>query len=320
MPGDAPAFGLHLLPAAHESVRCAVHAEQIAVDPCGTAFWVDEIVVADLPRPWSKPIWAADAVSAVPEWLAVAGENGRRVRVLAAVPTSGDEHRVVVYERVPGEAEMRRTEHRCLPEEVVPLLGVLLLDGLDASPTTVVDGEAPVRELLICAQGSHDVCCGARGTEFAAEIAAARPRVDVRLVSHTGGHRFAPTGVSLPDGRMWGMIEVEEMLAVIDRTGRPSDVASRCRGWTGTDGPGQVAERAVFAMVDDWTFDETPRTVEVVAVVDEWRCSVRTSLHSWEMHIGRGRVIPEISCGEPGGGVAKPSLEYVVTEPPRVIR
>ncbi len=320
MPGDAPAFGLHLLPAADESLRCAVHTEQIAVDPCGTALWVDEIVVADLPRPWLKPVWAAEALSAVPEWVAAAGESGRRVRVLAAVPTHSEEHRVVVYQRVSGEAEMRRTEHRCLPDEVVDLLAVLLLDGLDASPTTVVDTGVPIRELLICAQGSHDVCCGARGTEFAAEIAAARPRVEVRLVSHTGGHRFAPTGVSLPDGRMWGMIEVAEMLAVIDRAGRPSDVAPRCRGWTGTDGPGQVAERAVFELVDDWAFDETPRTVEVEPVADGWRCTVRTHQQRWEVHVGRGRAIPAIRCGEPGGGVAKASLEYVVSEPRRVVR
>jgi hypothetical protein len=248
-----------------------------------------------------------------------AGETGRRVRVLAAVPEDGGDRRVLVYRRVPGEGEMRRVEHRGAPESIVDLLELLLVEGLDASPTTVADGAAPARELLICAQGSHDVCCGARGTEFAAEVAAARPGVEVRMVSHTGGHRFAPTGISLPDGRMWGLITLEEMLAVLDRQGRPSDLVSRCRGWTGAEGPGQVAERAVFAAVDEWWFDDVERWVEVEADSTGWRCRVQTNSPTWEVHVAPGRAIPEIRCGQPGGGAARPGLEYVVREPPRVV-
>jgi len=307
-----------LLPPAHEAPRCAVHSEQIDIDPGGTALRADEFIVVDVARPWPKPVWAVAGFTAVPEWVMAAGETGRQVRVLAAVPEPGRDRRVSVYRRVSGEGEMRRVEHRCAPESVVDLLKLLLVEGLDASPTTVVDVAAPARALLICAQGSHDVCCGSRGTEFAAEVAAARPGVEVRMVSHTGGHRFAPTGISLPDGRMWGRITLDEMLAVLDREGRPSDFVSRCRGWTGTEGPGQVAERAVFAAVDEWWFDDVERSVEVEAHSTGWRCRVQTQSRAWEVHIAIGRVIPEIRCGQPGGGAAKAGVEYVVSEPPRV--
>ncbi|MBT5139805.1 MAG: hypothetical protein HOM37_12185 [Acidimicrobiaceae bacterium] len=318
-------FDTSLLPAADTSLRCAVHAEVIGLHPGGSAFFVDEIIVVDVVRPWPKPVWAADGFTAVPELVMAAAEAGRRVRVLAAV---GDEASndgasnfaaIVVHRRVSGTGLLERIEHRCAPALVADLLSVLLLDGLDASPQTVVDVPAPRAELLICAQGSHDVCCGSRGTAMAAEISAARPDVSVRRVSHTGGHRFAPTGISLPDGRMWGMFELDEMAAILDRSGSPAAVAGRCRGWTGANGPGQVAEAAVFALVDDWAFDSLDRSVIVDVDGDGWRCTVSAGERHWTVGIALGRRVPSITCGELGGGKLKPGTEYVVTSSPELV-
>lgn len=318
-------FDASLLPANDASLRCAVHAEEIELRPVGSALFVDEIIVVDVPRPWPKPVWAADGFTAVPEWVMAAGDAGRRVRVLAAVgDETGDVAKVVVHRRIGGSGLLERVEHRCVPNLVGDLLSRLLLDGLDASPQTVVDVPAPPAELLICAQGSHDVCCGARGTAMAAEIEAVRPDVSIRQVSHTGGHRFAPTGITLPDGRMWGLFDLDEIVAILDRSGSPGPVAERCRGWIGADGPGQVAEAAVLALVDDWAFDELDRVVEVEANDDGWWCTVSASTVSageltWAVGVGLGRSVPTIKCGELGGGKAKPGIEYVVTSSPHVI-
>ena len=308
-----------LLPGPHEAPRCAPHAEEIGLDPGGTALWVDEIVVVDLARPWPKPVWAADGFTAVPEWVMDAESAGRRVRVLASVPDLDQRHRVVVHRRGSDSGAMTRREHHATPAEIPAVLERLLLDGPDASSETLVDVAAPARELLVCAQGSHDVCCGSRGTQFALDIAAARPDVAVEQVSHTGGHRFAPTGVTLPDARMWGLIEVDEMLAVLDRSGRPSAVAPRLRGWTGAEGPGQVAERAVLEVVDDWAFDDLARSVDVEVADGGWRCTVRTEAVTWQVDVEVGRTVPTIKCGTPGGGAAKAGVEYVATAPPRVV-
>ena len=318
-------FDPSLLPAADASLRCAAHAEEIGLPPVGSALFVDEIIVVDVSRPWPKPVWAADGFTAVPEWVMAAGEAGRRVRVLAAVADENSNDgesamaATVVHRRVAGSGLLERIEHRCAAGLVADLLSVLLLDGLDASPQTVVDGPAPRAELLICAQGSHDVCCGSRGTAMAVEISAARPEVSVRRVSHTGGHRFAPTGISLPDGRMWGMFELDEMVAILDRSGSPAAVADRCRGWIGANGPGQVAEAAVLALVDDWAFDSLDRSVDVDVDGDGWRCTVHAGDRQWTVGVALGRLIPGIKCGELGGGKIKPGIEYVVTSPPEVV-
>ena len=240
-----------LLPAAGASVRCAAHAASIGLDPGGSALWVDELIVVDVALPWPKPVWAADGFTAVPEQVMAAEERGRRVRVLAAVPLEDGVTRVVTHTRV-GGATMRRVEHHVDPDQVGDVLAALVGSGPTANPETEVDVDVPARELLLCTQGSHDVCCGSRGSALAAEVEASRPDLALRRVSHTGGHRMAPTGLTLPDGRMWGMVDHEELISILDRDRRPSALAHRCRGWTGASaGPAQVAERAVFAEEGD---------------------------------------------------------------------
>lgn len=64
--------------------------------------------------------------------------------------------------------------------------------------------------LLVCTNGTRDVCCAVRGRPMALDAAADAPG-RVWEVSHTGGHRFAPTGVLLP----WGLTvaRLDEALA-----------------------------------------------------------------------------------------------------------
>jgi len=300
-----------LLPPAGTAVRCAPFAETLDVDPGGTAFHVDEIIVVDMALPWPKPVWAEDGFTAVPEWVRAAGEAGRAVRVLAAVPEAdGSGSRVVWHHR--GEASFERQEFVVGPDDVVAVLESLLVGSPGGRP--IAGAPYPGRELLVCTQGSHDVCCGSRGSVLVGELAAARPDLQVTRVSHTGGHRFAPTAVSLPDGRMWGRLDLAAALAVIDRSASPTDVAARCRGWTGAaEGPAQVAERAVFAVADDWAFDDRPRRVEVADGAEGVRvCRVTVDGRTWTVEVEEGRAVPTIACGEPGGLPAKPGQEWRV--------
>lgn len=311
------AFDPSLLPPGDESERCAVHAERIDLDPGGTALWVDELIVVDVPLPWPKPVWAKDGFTAVPELVMDAGEAGRRVRVLAAVALGDGVGRVVTH-RLRGNARFDRAEH-CVDEAaVVDLLHRLLCEGLDASPETVVSRE-PMRELLLCTQGSHDVCCGTLGMSMFTALAAANPDASIRRVSHTGGHRMAPTGVTLPDGRMWGMVDTGELMAILGHRGSPAALTPRCRGWIGVaPGPEQVAERAVMAEVDDWHFDDMSRQATVVSGDADGAADgvtvveVTTDAGVWRVEVEVGRAVPTIACGQPGGLPAKPGTEWRV--------
>jgi hypothetical protein len=310
-------FDLALLPAADESERCAAHATRIDLDPGGSALFVDELIVVDMPLPWPKPVWAKDGFTAIPELMMAAGEQGRRVRVLAAVPQDNAGGRIVTH-GLRDSADFSRIEHEVAPSEIVDLLTVLVVEGLDASPSTVISNE-PQRELLLCTQGSHDMCCGSRGASLMADLHAIDPTLAIRRVSHTGGHRMAPTGVTLPDGRMWGLVTTEEMAGILDYSVTPTSVAARCRGWIGAEvGPAQMAERAVMAAIDDWGFDSRARSVEIVASETDDTPSLNTNVRVsvdgdvWVVEVGPARAVPTIACGAPGGLPAKPGAEWQV--------
>jgi hypothetical protein len=310
-------FDLTLLPAADESERCAAHATRIALDPGGSALFADELIVVDVPLPWPKPVWAKDGFTLVPELMLAAGEQGRRVRVLAAVPQDDTVGRIVTH-GLRDSADFSRIEHEVAPSEIADLLTVLLVEGLDASPSTVISNE-PQRELLLCTQGSHDMCCGSRGASLMADLHAIGPTLAIRRVSHTGGNRMAPTGVTLPDGRMWGLVTTEEMAGILDYSVTPASVAARCRGWIGAEiGPAQMAERAVMAAIDDWGFDSRGRSVEIVAPESAHTLPTKTRVRVlvdddvWMVEVGPARAVPTIACGEQGGLPAKPGAEWKI--------
>lgn len=62
--------------------------------------------------------------------------------------------------------------------------------------------------LLVCANGKRDLCCAVRGRPIALKLERVRPG-RVWECTHTGGHRFAPTGVVLPSGQSVARLTIE---------------------------------------------------------------------------------------------------------------
>ena len=75
-------------------------------------------MMLDVPRPWPKPVWAADGVTHIPEAVMAAGEAGRRVRALAAVPLADGVSRIVVHQRIAGLGPMVRREWHTDPAAI----------------------------------------------------------------------------------------------------------------------------------------------------------------------------------------------------------
>ena len=71
---------------------------------------------------------------------------------------------------------------------------------------------APV--LLICTNAKRDRCCALRGRPIVHDLAEAG--LPVWECTHTGGHRFAPTGVVLPLGQVMGRLTPELGREVLD--------------------------------------------------------------------------------------------------------
>ena len=315
----------HLLPGAEESIRCAQFARTLEVDSGGTAIRADRVVLVEVALPWPKPALSHPLVV---ELVELARRSKLPTRVLLTTPQGlSGPHRIVVFERLGGGAS--ETHYRFETADDARLVGQALLDAetgsTERSDGTSSRGGPPDHELLIdyvpsasqavlvCTQGSHDVCCGSEGERLAGEIQkVGRPDLTIYRVSHTGGHRFAPTAMTIPDGRMWAGLDSETLLSVIDNILDPAVAASFCRGWWGAEtGEAQVAERAVFAEFG-WTLDDHDRLVTTAAAGETVACVVETDVGSWEVTVGHGRVVPTIACREPGGQPVKSGTEYVV--------
>lgn len=98
--------------------------------------------------------------------------------------------------------------------------------------------------LLVCTNGRRDVCCAVKGRPVALGAASAHPDL-VWEVTHTSGHRFAPTAVLLPAGTLHGHLDVAAAEALLHAAGRGETVLEGSRGRSTWPPPAQAAELAV---------------------------------------------------------------------------
>jgi len=309
---SANPMDLTVLPEPESSPRCSDYAADIALRPAGTALVVDEFLVVDVPRPWPKPVWNRPEWNFVPEAVSA---SGRRIRVLASEYADGQDRRVTHFWRPQSSGLWLQREYRPRAGEESALVEELIRSGpagSEVDPVPANDGQPTV---LICTQGSHDVCCGSEGSRLAHRLAEQRPDLDIRRVSHLGGHRFAPTAVTVPDGRMWGRVSVDDLEAVVDRRGGPARRLGACRGLIGLDPIAQVAELAVMAELNDWAVDRLVRVVETVEQSDGWECRVRIGDRQWKVPVRSGRIVPVITCRALGGLPVSTSTEYQALAP-----
>ncbi|HEU5144821.1 MAG TPA: sucrase ferredoxin [Dermatophilaceae bacterium] len=101
------------------------------------------------------------------------------------------------------------------PEQLLGLDWDAVASGHRDVVAASLPGAAPAPPtLLVCTNGRRDVCCATRGRPVAAAAAAGSPG-QVWESSHTGGHRFAPTGVLLPWGQTFARLSPELAAAAL---------------------------------------------------------------------------------------------------------
>lgn len=316
----------HLLPEPDQAPRCTEHRRALAIDPGGTAIRADRVVLVATSLPWPKPVFNHQHLNTIAPILKQSVVATRTLAYVPEVDSSPFDEQlgplnsaVIAFDRATGQSGAQTgpvVERRFAVKdqaELEQLATALAADDrevIDAMAGSVTELVTPV--VLVCTQGSHDVCCGSEGARFAAE-AEAMAGVTTYRVSHTGGHRFAPTAMTLPDGRMWADLDIGLLRQILARTGETSEVVDYCRGWWGAEtGPAQLAERAVFAQLG-WDVEDTVRTVSVGQPVDGTTvCTVSDGRNSWTVPVTTGRSVPTIACRQPGGLPAKTAVEYHV--------
>jgi hypothetical protein len=305
------------------AVRCAPWTRSQGVDPIGSALTCDAFVLVETPQPWPHDI------GQIPLLAELAGRLPRGTRLLAVRPGTDPPRQrgggprpaeppagvvVTVWRRAvtgfSGSDHLVAADR--LADEAVRLVTAPVEHGLAAG-----EGQPAPADLLLCGHGARDVCCGRLGTRLALDATGRWPGVRVRRCSHTGGHRYAPTGFTLPDGLAWGFLDEGVLDQVVRRLG-PPPLRGHYRGTTALDQWGQVAERELFERFG-WSW------------LDHWLTGVRTEtapdrrsaiVHlGWDGPSGPGsavatvgvaREVPVLVCGEPPENARKTAPELAL--------
>ncbi len=298
-----------------ETLRCSPWTQAQGVDPIGSAGRFDAVLLVEWPLPWPADVSEIPALSAA--------SADPRARVMTVVPiiddAATDGLTRVVHRRRVGTNHLEGVDHRValadVPELLASLLGALDEDTLDW-PSAV--GASPP-EVLVCAHGRRDPCCGRWGTLLHVELAARSSAVRVWRCSHTGGHRFAPTAVTFPDGRAWAYVDADLLEGVIGRTAYLDELLPHDRGTTAVDMWTQVVERELFARIG-WTWLDHDLTETSTDVASDGRsASVRLRWRSPDGTTGSAngevevtRTVPVLVCGLPPEAAKKSSVELAL--------
>jgi hypothetical protein len=291
--------------------RCSPWTRAHDVDPIGSAGAFDALLLVEWPLPWPPD------VSEIPELARASAVPG--VRVMAVVPqpdATADGRLTVVHRRRTATNHLAGVDHRVTRAELPQLLDTLVAAPLaDHGTLPSVVGDAP-SEVLVCGHGRRDACCGRWGTRLHLEVTDRWAGVRVWRCSHTGGHRFAPTAITLPDGRAWAYVEAELLDGVVRRTGDLRVLAAHDRGTTALDPWAQVVERGVFEHVG-WPWLDRSLESSSTDVAPDGRSATVTLSWSGGSAVGEvevTRVLPVLVCGEPPEHAVKSSPELALRD------
>ena len=229
------------------ATACSAISAELAEPLAGTAAAARTWLCVEQPGPYGAEALVEShfdhAVGA--ELAGRAKSSGVRVQLVRRPGRHADEHLPITRRRVflahtaPGATWLLRGT----VDDPAELLDLdLQAAGAGIPPSFGQRDDSPL--LLVCTNGRRDVCCALYGRPVAGELAA-RHGETVWETTHTGGHRFAPTGVLLPTGYLYGRLDVPFAERLLAAAGTGTVLTERCRGRSTWSPAGQVAELAV---------------------------------------------------------------------------
>lgn len=224
------------------------------------------------PGPWGRDVLEArvfgDLTDAVAEWARRAGARLLCVRRPGASSARSGARRALLATTEPAPKLSRARE--------LELGDVRDLLGSDPEPLFGWEDHAwdraaqrwkDVRPVLVCAHGRRDQCCAVKGRPVASALAEAGK--DVWECSHTGGHRFAPSVIFLPEGSVYGRLTPAAAVSAAEAAEQGRIELVGFRGRTCWTARGQAAEIAVRELLQGQArFDGEPAELRVTERAD----------------------------------------------------
>ena len=130
---------------------------------------------------------------------------------------------------------------------------------------------------LVCTHGKRDRCCALHGLPIFKALRELAPE-RVWQTSHLGGHRFAPTLLTLTDGHVYGRLDMGDTTQLFHAVehGRVFDL-TRLRGRAGWPPAAQAAERALRRKLRDLDSPMVLQSCEETGA-DQWTVRIDDSV------------------------------------------
>jgi len=265
-------------------IPCSTSSEAAGEPLIGSAPDAVAWVCLEQPGPWGAKAWTSSHLD--PELGAsiesVAAAHRVRPSLIrrpgphpdAGVPVS---RHVLVAHSTPGSAWLLAGQIQS-PSDLLALDWAAVAAGAQEDVVASLPPLSPAPpQLLVCTNGTRDTCCARLGRPVVAAAAARFPD-RVWEVTHTSGHRLAPTTVLLPSGSLHGRVLDAAPLLTAESTGRI--VLTGYRGRSVWPKAGQVAEDHIRRSFDVTGLDD----LAVAAVDAAWLVSHRDG-RSWTVSV-----------------------------------
>jgi hypothetical protein len=307
---------------------CSAVTAQGPEDLISTAYYCPIYVLIECPEPWTGDFLNSPGL---PDLLRRSIEQLRQILPKAKVllisrdrSSHSQSFSVLIYQH-----QLLSNRYH-LREFTTPRLedsAQVLLDYCQRDQSVFEVPTGDQKDVLICTHGSHDACCARFGNPFyiQAKRSSKLARRDVRLwrSSHFGGHRFAPTAITFPDGRYYGRLTVGHLEGIVGRSGKLNAYGEAYRGWSLLPPALQVMEQRLIQQVGwDWFNSE----VDYQILTDcETRITAQMSRtdHQGAVHYYRGSLTPhlvkaQVSCHqEATSAITKYELQSLFHFSPR---
>jgi hypothetical protein len=250
---------------------CAEASRQAEEDMIGSAIGSQSYLLIECPQPWKSEAFESSAIpQSLRDAIAKVKHSHPQIRCLLI---SNHERRhmsqakVIIYDRPQAQFLNNYTRYEvnvASLEEVSHVISEFLNQTL---PATAKE-QSQIKDVFVCTHGSHDQCCARYGIPFyrrAIAMLADFGLSNVRIwqTSHFGGHRFAPTAITFPDGRYYGGLTVEFLYNLLTQTGDFKEIVHCYRGWSGLPPELQVLERDLM-LQQGWKYFHSPKAYQIL--------------------------------------------------------
>ena len=218
-----------------ERLTCSAFSTASGEQLFGTAPIWERCICVEVPLPWNQNLFLSNFFQdhLLTDYLTQCTQKIPGLRILGIVnnneePTRGI--RVLAFDKSGGNPG--KSSYLFPKDSFKETLSTLIREPDCSLLKPYAENSEGIRDYVVCTHGNRDVCCGFWGYQLYKELCDNYATEKVRFwrASHIGGHKFAPTLLSLDDARYWGRVEARDFARIINREFDVEDINAMYRG------------------------------------------------------------------------------------------